>query len=217
MRRLGPCSACCLAFAGLLLSSAGAHAQSLSFGLRGGGQMPVGAFGQTAGTSNEAFNSAAKSGFGYGLDAAVGFGRMLAIYGGFDHVNFDCADSTCGSSGNYVLSGVSVGLRLAPVHFGMLSPWLKGGVTLDDLKGGYGGNGGQQLTTDRTPGYEIGAGLDIGLLGFLALAPQIRYVGQNLKYKIPGVQVAGTSPTQAANYVKFELGLSVHSPMGGGR
>ena len=71
------------------------------------------------------------------------------------------------------------------------------------------------LSTDKTPGYEIGVGLDYSLLGFLSLTPQMRYVGQNFKAKIPGV-VTPVAPTEhAVNYVTFDLGFSLHTPFGG--
>ena len=61
-------------------------------GLRGGGAFPTGDFSQTSGSTTVL--DAAKSGFGYGLDAGLQLG-VAGIYAGFDHINFDCASSTC--------------------------------------------------------------------------------------------------------------------------
>ena len=195
-----------LAVVALLFGASAAQGQSFSLALRGGGGIPLGAFASSsAGQSDQALLTGAKSGFGYGLDAGLSMGA-LGLYAGFDHMQFDCQDTQCGSNGNYTLGGVSAGLRMnlmprAPVH-----PWVKGGITFDNLKGAYGSGGSSNLTTDRAPGYEVAAGLDVPLLGVLALSPQVRYVGQNAKFKVPGVNVT-SSTQQTLTYLKLELGL----------
>jgi hypothetical protein len=45
----------------------------------------------------------------------------------------------------------------------------------------------------------------------LSLTPQVRYIGQNLRINVPGVN-APTTPNQGVNYYTFDLGLSVHTP-----
>ena len=191
-------------------------AQSISIGLRGTGSIPTGSFAETqTGTGNTAVIEGAKNGFGYGLDLAIGLGPISA-YGGFDHVKFDCETATCQSDGKYTMSGVAVGLKLAVPMASRFRPYIKGGVTFQDLAGGYGGSNANVLTTERTPGYEIGAGLDYQLLGILSLTPQVRYVGQNFKPKIPGVITPTNATEQSANYITFDLGLSLHTPFSGG-
>jgi opacity protein-like surface antigen len=91
-------------------------------------------------------------------------------------------------------------------------PYVKGGVTFNDLEGGYGGSSSNRLSTDKTPGYEIGVGADYSLLGVFSLRPQVRYVGQNLKAKVPGVTTPTTATEQGVNYLAFDLGLAVHTP-----
>jgi hypothetical protein len=193
-----------------LFAAAPASAQGIYLGLRGGAGIPTGAFSDnTASTSLDG----AKSGFGYGLDAGIGLG-MVGVYAGFDHINFDCQSSNCNSDGKYRLQGVAAGVRISLPGTSMIRPWVKGGVTFNDLEGGYGSSS-QKLTTDRNPGYEIAGGLDIPLFGIVSLYPQARYVGQNLKYDIPGVTNTATSPETKANYMTFDLGLSVHNPLSG--
>jgi len=194
------------------LVSGPVHAQGIYLGLRGGGAFPTGDFSNSEASSTTAID-AAKSGFGYGVDAGLSLG-VLGIYAGFDHINFDCESSTCNSDGKYKLQGVTAGLRLRLPGSAFIHPWVKGGVTFNELKGGYGSST-QELTTDRNPGYEIGAGLDIPILGVFSIYPQARYVGQNFKYDIPGVTNTSTSPEAKANYVTFDVGLSIHSPLGG--
>ena len=196
----------------LLISTSSANAQWIALGVRGSGSMPTGAFAEeSSSASNTAVIEGAKNGFGYGLDLAAGIG-MFGVYGGFDHLNFDCETYLCSTGGEYTLSGASAGLKLTRSAGSLLHPFIKGGVTFNKLKGRFGSSS-NGLTSDRAPGYEVGVGVDLSLLGLLALAPQVRYVGQNLKAKVPGV----TSPDpdgQGVNYFTFDLGLSVQLPFG---
>ncbi len=192
-------------------------AQSLFIGLRGTGSVPTGSFAESETTAgSDALITGAKNGFGYGLDVGVGLGP-LALYAGFDHIKFDCETATCRSDGTYTLSGGTVGVKLALPMMSMFRPYLKGGVTFNDLEGGYGGSQSNTLTTEKKPGYEIGIGGDYSILGIISITPQARYVGQNLKAKIPGVVTTNATPTTGVNYFAFDLGLSLHTPFGGKR
>jgi hypothetical protein len=206
----------CVATAALSLASASSlSAQYISIGLRGTGSVPTGAFGGDATAQNTAAIEGAKNGFGYGLDVGVGVGPIGA-YAGFDHIKFDCEAATCQADGKYTLQGATVGVKLAVPGMPRFRPYVKGGVTFNDLQGGYGGQSSNVLTTDKTPGYEFGAGFDYTILGgIVALTPQVRYVGQNLKAKIPGVTSTATGPSTAVNYFTFDVGLSLHTPFGG--
>jgi len=188
-------------------------AQSISLGLRGTGSVPTGAFAETSTSTsaNAALIDGAKSGFGYGLDAGVSLG-MIGVYVGFDHVKFDCETATCRTDGKYTLQGVTAGVKLQ-TGGSMVRPFVKGGVTFNDLKGGYGGQSSNALTAEKTPGYEIGVGADITLMGILSFSPQARYVGQELKGKVPGVAAPAATGT-GVNYFSFDLGLSLHTPFG---
>jgi opacity protein-like surface antigen len=192
-------------------------AQYFSIGLRGTGSVPTGAFAETGGTStsNDALIQGAKNGFGYGLDLGLGLGPIGA-YAGFDHIKFDCETSTCQSDGKYTMQGVTVGVKLALPLASRFRPYVKGGATFNDLEGSYGSttqtNG---LRTERSPGYEIAVGGDYTLMGIVSITPQARYVGQNLKAKIPGVTTPTTATETGVNYFAFDLGLSVHTPFGG--
>lgn len=201
---------------GLTSLASALAAQSISIGLRGSGTFPTGSFSQaqTQAAGSTAAIEGAKSGFGYGLDAAVSLG-FIGIYAGFDHINFDCQTATCQTDGKYTLQGVTAGVKLSTPSVSLLRPFIKGGVTFNDLQGGYGGQSSNVLTTDKTPGYEVGVGADISFLGIVSLCPQARYIGQNLKAKIPGVNVTASAVTgQAVNYFTFDLGLAVHTPFG---
>lgn len=196
----------------LLISTRSANAQWIALGVRGTGSVPTGSFAEeNSSASSTSVIEGAKNGFGYGLDIAAGIG-MFGLYGGFDHVNFDCETYLCSSGGEYTLSGASAGLKLTRSAGSLLHPFIKGGVTFNKLTGRFGSSS-NGLTSDRAPGYEVGVGVDLSLIGLLALAPQVRYVGQNFKAKVPGV----TSPDpdgQGVNYFTFDLGLSVQVPFG---
>jgi len=195
---------------GIALAAAPAGAQGFYLGLRGGAGVPTGDFSDES-TSSTAVAAAAKTGFGYGLDAGLNLGP-LGVYAGFDHINFDCEASACSSEGNYKLQGVSAGVRLSLPVRSMIRPWIKGGVTFNELKGEF-GTATSGLTTERNPGYEVAAGLDIPILRIFSLYPQASYVGQNFKYKVPGVTNNSTGPEANANYMTFDLGLSFHNPL----
>jgi hypothetical protein len=197
-----------------LLCSSTLSSQSISIGLRGTGSMPTGAFGGTSEGSEDAFIEGAKSGFGYGLDVGVALG-MLGVYAGFDRINFDCESSRCTSDAKYKLQGVAVGVRVAPATQSRLRPFVKAGVTFNSLEGAYGAQA-AKLTTDRAPGYEIGVGGNLSLGGLISLTPQVRYVGQNLNAKIPGV-IVPEGKSDGINYFTFDLGLTFATPFGGGR
>lgn len=202
--------------ASFFVSTSTLSAQYISIGLRGTGSVPTGTFSQDQTAANDQLIEGAKNGFGYGLDVGVGIGAIGA-YAGFDHIKFDCQTATCRSDGKYTLQGATVGLKLAIPGMPRFRPYVKGGVTFNDLQGGYGGSSSNVLTTDKTPGYEVGLGFDYTLLGIVALTPQLRYVGQNLKAKIPGVQTPTTANGTGVNYFTFDVGLSLHTPFGGKR
>src|SRR5215210_6509793 len=125
-------------------------AQSISIGLRGTGSFPTGSFAEDPSATNDAVIQGAKQGFGYGAEVGLSFG-LIGAYGSFDHIAFDCETSACSSDGEYTLQGVTVGLKLFPPVMSRFRPFLKGGVTFNNLKGGYGGSSSNGLTTDRSP------------------------------------------------------------------
>jgi len=196
----------------LVLLAAPLSAQSISFGLRGSGTFPTGDFASDPSSTNPALIQGAKQGFGYGAEVGISMGP-LGAYGSFDHIAFDCATTACSSKGEYTLQGVTVGVKLMTPAVQRLRPFIKGGVTFNELTGGYGGSS-SGLTTDRAPGYEVGVGADLALLGIVSIQPQLRYVGQNLKAKIPNVTVTSSAAESGVNYFTFDLGLAIHTPFG---
>src|SRR6266545_3016887 len=156
----------------LILMAQPAQGQWVAIGVRGSGSVPTGSFAEDGSSSNAALIEGAKNGFGYGLDVAAGIG-FLGVYGGFDHVAFDCESVICDSGAEYILSGASAGLKLSRSAGWLLHPFIKGGVTFNKLKGSFGSSSSSGLTSDRAPGYEIAVGADVSLPGLLSLAPQV--------------------------------------------
>jgi opacity protein-like surface antigen len=192
-------------------------AQSISIGLRGTGSFPTGDFAETQSSTagSTAVIEGAKSGFGYGAEVGLSFGPIGA-YASFDHIKFDCETTTCTNDGKYTLQGVTAGLKLGLPVASRFRPFIKGGVTYNDLEGSYGSSSTSNgLTTEKAPGYELGLGADYSLLGIVSITPQVRYVGQNFKGKVPGVTNTSTTPNSGVNYFTFDLGLSLHTPFGG--
>ena len=200
--------------AGLSAAAPQLNAQGIYFGLRGGGAFPTGDFNANSSSTSTPLLNAAKTGFGYGADAGIQLG-VAGIYAGFDHINFDCQSATCNSDGKYKLQGATAGVKLIVPGASLVHPWVKGGVTFNELQGGYGSGQSTEIKTDRKPGYEVGIGVDIGFLGLINITPQARYIGQNFKYNVPGVNTTGATPTTGVSYFTFDLGLSVHNPLGG--
>ena len=54
-------------------------AQWISLGLRGSGGVPTGSFAEDQNSSSDAVVTAAKIGFGYGLEAGAGIGRTFTV------------------------------------------------------------------------------------------------------------------------------------------
>lgn len=187
------------------------QAQLFYVGVRVGAGIPTGVFADSAtGPAEDRILGAAKNGLGYGLDAGISLGP-LGIYAGYDHFDFDCDESSCASGGKYELEGVSAGVRLAVPLVPLIKPWVKAGVTYHEIQATPGpASSLSAVTTDRSPGYELGAGVDIPIAGgFLSLTPQVRYIGQKLEYRLPG---SSSDDEKEANFYTFDLGLRLRSP-----
>lgn len=203
------------AVAGMLsVSGARAEAQLFYIGVRAGAGIPAGSFADTVNAgSGSALLTGARPGLGYGLDAGVSLGPMLGGYASYDRIAFGCSGN-CASSGKYTLKGYAAGVRVGIPFLPLLKPWAKAGITLNELEGELGGpNDGVRVIAKRSPGYEIGAGVDIPVLaGFFTLTPQVRRVRQKLEFAAPdiGESASGKKP---ADYYTFDLGLRLRSPI----
>jgi opacity protein-like surface antigen len=190
-----------------------ARAQLFYVGVRAGAAVPTGGFSEEGqSTGNDALLTGATPGLGYGLDAGIGSG-LFGFYAGYDRIQFNCADASCATSGKYELEGYSGGVRVGVPLLPLLKPWAKAGVTLNEMTGTLGGSAGEQVRTKRRLGYEIGAGVDIPVLGgFFNITPQVRHVRQSLEPYIPSSS-STTGGKKPANYYTFDIGLRLRSPI----
>jgi hypothetical protein len=198
---------------GLSGFSVGDAAAQLSIAVRGTGGLPMSQFAEAAAAGeDEVMIAGAEQGFGMGLDASLSLGRALGLYAGFDRVRFGCVEASCGEDGEYRLSGFAAGVQVNPWRRGLVQPWVRGGLTFGELDGTYGSQG-RQLSSERSPGYSIGAGFHLPILGMLSLSPQVRYVGQHARVSVPGIDAPRAD--RNVGYLSVDLGLAISSPFGG--
>ena len=188
----------------------GAQAQALYAGIRGGAGIPTGEFSEKpTETGNAALLRGASPGLGYGFDAGLG-ASLVGFYASYDRIQFGCQSGSCAESGKYELTGVSAGARVGIPLLPLLKPWAKAGVTYMQMKGSVTGSA---VTTEKRPGYEVGAGVDIPILmGFFSLSPQMKLVRQKLEPVI-ATSSATTGGKRHADFYVFSLGLNVRSPI----
>lgn len=186
------------------------EAQLFFVGVRAGAGIPTGSFAEAAqGAASDGLVRGAKPGLGYGLDAGVGLGPV-GLYVGTDRIQFDCQPQSCAASGKYKLTGVSAGLRMGIPLFPIVKPWVKAGIAVNELTGTFSGaSSGTTVTTERRPGYELGAGVDVPVMGFFSITPQVRYVSQKLRYNFPGT----SGGSRGVEYYTFDLGFRFRSPI----
>ncbi|MEO5589018.1 MAG: outer membrane beta-barrel protein [Gemmatimonadaceae bacterium] len=201
-----------LALAAVAASASTARGQLFYVGVRAGAAVPTGDFAATSGaTGNDALVTGATPGLAYGLDGGIGLG-LLGFYGAYEKVQFGCKSSACPRTGKAQLTGVSAGVRVRAILIPLFKPWVKAGVTYNEMKvTSPNSSSGVAYTTNKTPGLEAGAGIDIPVLGgFFNLTPQVRYVRQKMK---PRTSSTTTLSKRSADYYTFDIGLRLRSPI----
>lgn len=191
-----------------------AGAQLFYVGVRGGAGIPKGEFSTATTATGDNLGCGARPGLGYGLDAGLSLGPLLGLYASTDRINFDCLSQSCSSAGKYKLKGVSGGLRLGipmPLLLPLPKPWVKAGVTYNQMTGTV-GPAATKITSTKRPGYELGAGVDLPVMSFFSITPQVRYVRQRMKYN-PRASSSISGATRDANYYTFDLGFRFRSPI----
>lgn len=197
-----------VAAAVVLMPLRAVSAQGLYAGVRAGAGMPTGTFSENpTATGNAALLRGATPGLGYGLDAGFGGAGLIGIYASYDDIKFDCRSEACASSGKYELKGYAAGVRASVPLVTLLKPWAKAGITYNEMTGTVGsGAPAVSVKTGKSPGYEVGAGVDIPILaGFGSLTPQVRYVKQRLNPNDTG--------KRDANYYTFDIGFRIRTPL----
>lgn len=131
---------------------------------------PTGAFGDDENT---------ESGIGLGTSAAVRILPALSLYGGYERYTFGIDTGTSEVDANVIDEGFSAGAMIfPPVPLVGLYPWLRAGAlfhTVDvDVDSRLLPDLGNEFNeSDRSLGFELGAGLDLPLTVNISLTPGV--------------------------------------------
>jgi hypothetical protein len=166
-----------------------------SFEVRGGLAFPTGDFGES-----EEDVGQIESGITYGANATFHFMPMLGVYAGYTRNQF-------GVEGleelDVIDQGFSGGLRLTiPTPLIPIDPYVKVGVVYNTLGFKFDGEGEDEefLDSDRSLGFEVGAGIGIGLGPKLSFTPQVTYTRYEPKYD-------GEADNFKVEHIRLDVGL----------
>lgn len=161
------------AWAGLFAVGTGAAGQisPLTLELRMGGSVPLEEFRET----KAEWPGAAGEGFSFGLDFSYAPRWWFAPYVGFSQMRFSCPAGGCGRETDLVSTGFDAGARIV-LHPGRIAPWLRAGFLTYRVEGLAPGVGGtREVVSDRSAGFEAGAGVALRIRPNLVLSPGVRY------------------------------------------
>lgn len=171
----------------------------LSFEVRGGAVLPQGDFDDGAGT-----------GFIIGGTVHYRVAPIATIYGGFEHAQFSTDEDADfeGIDTDITDQGFRLGARFDVPLSGMtrVSPWVEGGATFNkttiNLSDGGSSVG---VDSDRSVGFEVGAGLAFALAPKVSFTPGVRYRSHKADF---GDTDDGPAEVDA-NYFSIDLGVHI--------
>ena len=172
--------------------AAPAHAQipnvpPFSLEVRGGLAFPQGDFADGNG-----------SGTTLGANATFHFIPLLGIYGGYTLNQFEADDES-----DIKDEGFNAGLRLAiPTPLIPIDPYVKAGAVFNTLERSGTVGGLADSESDRSLGFEVGAGIGIGLGPKLSFTPQVTYT----KY---AAEFEGTGLEEDVEHIRLDVGLRI--------
>jgi len=192
-----------LSLAAATAFAAPAHAQlpnvtPFSVEVRGGIAIPTGEFGE------DEDGLGVKSGTTLGANATFHFMPLLGIYAGYSRNQFDIEGE---DDADIIDSGFEAGVRLAvPTPLIPIDPYVKVGAVYHDLKLQSGdGNTEIAFTSDRSFGFEVGAGVGIGLGPKLSFTPQVTYTRYTPDFDEEELGLEGVVPD--VSHVRVDVGL----------
>lgn len=159
--------------------------------VRGGLAFPTGDFGE---------GDDVESGITYGANGTFQFMPMLGIYAGYTRSDFGTDEDV-----DITDQGFSGGLRLAiPTPMIPVDPYVKAGVVYNKLEFS-GTDGGVRLgvESDRSLGFEVGAGVGIGLGPRLSFTPQVTYTKYSPKFDEAGLD----DVVPDVSHIRVDVGL----------
>jgi outer membrane autotransporter protein len=122
---------------------------------------------------------------------------LVGVYGGYTRNEFD-ADN----DGKVKDQGFNAGLRLAiPTPLIPVDPYVKAGAVFNTLE--HSTNAGAiraGVASDRSLGFEVGAGVGIGLGPKLSFTPQVTYTRYDAEFEDIGVE-------ERVEHIRVDVGL----------
>lgn len=164
-----------------------------SFEVRGGLVFPSGDFGES-----EDDVGSIESGTTLGANVTFHFMPMLGIYAGYTRNQF-------GVEGldelDVIDQGFNAGVRIAvPTPLIPIDPYVKAGLVFNELSFEFDGDDEEFIDSDRSVGFEIGAGVGIGLGPKLSFTPQVTYTSYEPKYD-------GEGDDFKVQHIRVDVGL----------
>jgi opacity protein-like surface antigen len=170
----------------------------LSLEVRVGAGIPIGDF------ANQEPGIEAEPGSAFGVSAAFHLNSVLAVYGGYSSTQFGCP--RCESRGlddSVVDSGFEFGAEAAlPLRLAGFRPWIRAGGLYHELT--FSGRG-DQLSSDRSAGFEVGGGVAFAVLPVLWITPGIRYRTYSAELDLGG----SFDQTVDVSSIALDVGLSL--------
>jgi opacity protein-like surface antigen len=154
--------------------------------VRGGLALPTGDFGEGIDT-----------GFTVGANATYHLLPLIGIYGGYTYNEFDVGNSDFKVKDQ----GFSAGVRLAvPTPLIPIDPYVKAGAVFNQLERPTLTGVGDEKS-DRKTGFEVGAGVGIGLGPKLSFTPQVTYTKYNSDFSALG------TTSDEVSHIRVDVGL----------
>lgn len=170
----------------------------LSFEVRGGAVIPQGDFGEGLST-----------GFTVGGAVHYRIAPIASVYAGFEHAQFGFDDdSDLGDvDADVTDQGFRLGARFDVPLAGMtaISPWVEGGATFNKTSLNLSDDeSSASVDSDRSVGFEVGAGLAFNVAPKISITPGVRY--RSHKADFGGDSDEGEVD---ANYFSIDLGVHI--------
>jgi opacity protein-like surface antigen len=166
---------------------------------RAGAALPTGEFKDGAGTA-------------WGVGGTVRYHAMpmLGIYAGYDQFTFsvDEGDAEFGDSdANFRDAAFRLGARFQVPFAGLtgVSPWVEGGAVLARTSLNASDQGvSLSFDSDRSLGFEAGAGLNFAVAPKVSLTPGVRFRSHEATFDFDGDEETGT-----VSFVAIDLGVNI--------
>lgn len=164
-----------------------------SLEVRGGLAIPTGDLAET-----EDDVGSVQTGYTFGANATFHFMPLLGVYAGYTRNQF-------GVEGleelEVIDQGFNAGVRVAvPTPLIPIDPYFKAGLVYNTLSFEFDGDGDEFVESDNSLGFEVGAGIGLGLGPKLSVTPQVTYTSYEPRYD-------GEDDDFKVQHLRLDLGL----------